>query len=61
MPLRLERNAALGLACALLIAPPAAQAVNLVPNPSFESYGCPTINQTYQAHWMRRPRARRTT
>lgn len=51
MPHHLIRNAAFGLACALWIAPPAAHAVNLVPNPSFESYvGCPTsFGQTYQA------------
>lgn len=51
MHLRLDRIAALGLLCAMLMAPRAAHAVNLVPNDSFESFtGCPTaFGQAYQA------------
>jgi hypothetical protein len=48
---RLDRIAPLAVACAMLLAPRAAHAVNLVPNGSFESYAsCPTsFGQTYQA------------
>jgi OOP family OmpA-OmpF porin len=48
---RLKSIAALGVICAVLTAPRASQAVNLVPNPSFETYvSCPTsFTQIYQA------------
>ncbi len=51
MHLRYKRNAALALICAVVLGPQAAQAVNLVPNDSFESYtACPTgFGQMYQA------------
>ena len=51
MASRLPRLALGLLAPALLLAPCAAQAVNLVPNPGFESYTmCPvTFGQTYEA------------
>lgn len=51
MDLRLDRIATLGVVCGLLIAPRPADAVNLVPNNSFESYvSCPTsFGQIYQA------------
>ncbi len=51
MDLRLDRITALGLVCAMLAAPRASHAVNLVPNGNFESYvSCPTsFGQTYQA------------
>jgi hypothetical protein len=51
MKTRLDRIAAVGLACGMLMAPGAAHAVNLVPNPSFESYvSCPaSFGQIFQA------------
>ena len=51
MSLRLDRITSFGLAFATLLAARTAQAVNLVPNPSFESYvSCPTsFSQIYQA------------
>jgi hypothetical protein len=51
MDLRLERIAAFGLLCGMLMAPRAAHAVNLVINDSFENYvSCPTsFSQLYQA------------
>jgi hypothetical protein len=48
---RLHRAAALLLLCTILAGPRESRAVNLVPNPSFETYsGCPTsFSQLYQA------------
>ena len=51
MKLGFARSLALGLALGATLAPRASHAVNLVPNPSFESYvSCPTnFSQIYQA------------
>jgi OmpA-OmpF porin, OOP family len=51
MHLRFDRTAVLALACGMIVVPRVSLAVNLVPNPSFETYvSCPTsFGQIYQA------------